>query len=80
MLLYRSSSSSTHAPNTNTNSPVLKYQKDGNELTLTKLLTDIHTPDNLYTDSTERAKVELQRYLTDIITDHFDPNGYLDPL
>ena len=77
--------SSTHTPTTNTTTttgpPLPKRQNDGNEGKLMKLLTDIiHAPDDLHVDPAEKAKVELQRYLTDVITDHFDPNGHLNPL
>ena len=46
-----------------------------------KLLTDvIHTSDDLHMEPEEKAKLELQRYSSDVITNQFDFNGHLDPL
>jgi len=46
-----------------------------------KLLPDIvHSPDDSHMDSVEKAKLELQRYLSDVITDQYDQNGHLDHL
>ena len=43
-----------------------------------RLLNDImHSPDN---HLAEKANLELQRYLSDVIADQFDSDGHLDPL
>ena len=45
------------------------------------LLADIvNSPDDSLTDPVEMAKLELQRYLSDVITDEYDENERLDPL
>jgi len=44
------------------------------------LLNDfLQSPDEI-TDPTEKAKVEMQRYMTNIITNQYDSHGHLDPL
>ena len=46
-----------------------------------KLLTDIiHSSEEIHMEPAEKAMVELQRYLSDVITDQFDTNGHLDTL
>jgi len=48
---------------------------------LMNLLADIvNSPDDSLMDPVEKAKLELQRYLSNVITDEYDENGHLDPL
>ena len=48
---------------------------------LMNLLADIvNSPDDSLTDPVKRAKLELQRHLSDVITDQYNENGHLDPL
>ena len=62
---------------TTSGTPVSRRQ----EGKLMKLLADIvHAPDDSLTDPSEKAKLELQRYLSDVITDQYDEKGPLDPL
>ena len=43
-------------------------------------LTDfLQSPDET-TDPTEKAKIEMQRYMADVITDQYDSHGHLNPL
>ena len=59
-------------------SPAPKQQKAHGKL-MTLLNDFLQSPDNI-TDPTEKAKVEMQRYMADVITDQYDSHGHLDPL
>jgi len=58
--------------------PVPKRQKKHGKL-MTLLNDFLQSPDEI-TDPTEKAKVEMQRYMADIITNQYDSHGHLDPL
>ena len=72
--ISRLPTSDTNASSTTTDPAV----KNGGKLM--SLLNDIiHSPDD-YIEPVEKANLELQRYLSDVIADQFDSNGHLNPL
>ena len=72
--ISRLPTSDTNASSTTTDPAV----KNGGKLM--SLLNDIiHSPDD-HIQPVEKANLELQRYLSDVIADQFDSNGHLNPL